>query len=95
MVLQYVVDLATASRRHPRLRLGISPRAALHLVRAARAHAALAGRGHVLPDDIQRLAVPVLAHRVILSSDAQLAHETADEVIADILAGVPVPAGVR
>jgi len=94
-VLQYVVDLATASRRHPRLRLGISPRAALHLVRAARAHAALAGRGHVLPDDIQRLAVPVLAHRVILSSDAQLAHETADEVIADILAGVPVPAGVR
>ena len=94
-VLQYVVDLATASRRHPRLRLGISPRAALHLVRAARAHAALAGRGHVLPDDVQRLAVPVLAHRVILSSDAQLAHETADDVVTDLLSTVPVPAGVR
>nr|WP_324653678.1 AAA family ATPase [Georgenia sp. H159] len=94
-VLQYVVDLATASRRHPRLRLGISPRAALHLVRAARAHAALAGRSHVLPDDVQHLAVPVLAHRVILSNDAQLARETAPQVITDLLREVPVPAGVR
>lgn len=94
-VLQYVVDLATTSRRHPRLRLGISPRAALHLVRAARAHAALAGRTHVLPDDVQRLAVPVLAHRVILSNDAQLARDSAEQVVTDLLREVPVPAGVR
>ncbi len=94
-VLQYVVDLATASRQHPRLRLGISPRAALHLVRAARAHAALAGRTHVLPDDVQGLAVPVLAHRVILSNDAQLARDTAEQVITDRLGEVPVPTGAR
>ncbi|HLT85475.1 MAG TPA: AAA family ATPase [Phototrophicaceae bacterium] len=94
-VLQYVIDLATASRHHPRLRLGVSPRAALHLVRAARAHAALAGRSHVLPDDVQRLAVPVLAHRVILSNDAQLARDTAEQVVTDLLREVPVPAGVR
>ncbi len=94
-VLQYVIDLAAASRRHPRLRLGVSPRAALHLVRAARAHAALAGRSHVLPDDVQHLAVPVLAHRVILSHDAQLARESAEQVVADLLGEVPVPAGAR
>ncbi|HLS73734.1 MAG TPA: AAA family ATPase [Actinomycetaceae bacterium] len=94
-VLQYVIDLATTSRSHPRLRLGISPRAALHLVRAARAHAALAGRRHVLPDDVQELAVPVLAHRVILSNDAQLARDTAERVVRDLLGEVPVPAGVR
>jgi len=94
-VLQYVVDLATTSRRHPRLRLGVSPRAALHLVRAARAHAALAGREHVLPDDVQRLAVPVLAHRVILSNDARLARDTTEQVLSDLLREVPVPAGVR
>ncbi|WP_454085811.1 AAA family ATPase [Georgenia sp. Marseille-Q6866] len=94
-VLQYVVDLATASRRHPRLRLGISPRAALHLVRAARAHAALDGRTYVLPDDVQVLAVPVLAHRVILSNDAQLARETPEQVVANLLGEVPVPVGAR
>ena len=90
-----LIDLATTSRAHPRLRLGVSPRAALHLVRAARAHAALAGRRHVLPDDIQELAVPVLAHRVILSNDAQLARDTAERVVSDLLGEVPVPAGVR
>ncbi|MCM3662473.1 MoxR family ATPase [Georgenia satyanarayanai] len=94
-VLQYVVDLATASRRHARLRLGISPRAALHLVRAARAHAALDGRTFVLPDDVQVLAVPVLAHRVILSNDAQLARETPEQVVAGLLGEVPVPVGAR
>ncbi|MEE6280111.1 AAA family ATPase [Georgenia sunbinii] len=93
-VLQYVVDLAAASRRHSRLRLGCSPRAALHLVRAARAHAALEGRDYVLPDDIQQLAVPVLAHRVILSSDAQLARDTPESIITDLLAEVAVPAAV-
>ena len=94
-VLQYVVDLASASRTHPRLRLGISPRAALQLVRAARAHAALDGRPHVLPDDVKLLAVPVLAHRVILSNDAQLARETAEHVVTELLDEVPVPAGPR
>ncbi|MGA0980585.1 MAG: AAA family ATPase, partial [Candidatus Nanopelagicales bacterium] len=60
----YVVDLVAATRQHPQVRLGASPRAALHLLRASRASAALSGRSHVLPDDVQRLAGPVLAHRL-------------------------------
>ncbi|MFZ5871864.1 MAG: AAA family ATPase, partial [Actinomycetota bacterium] len=68
-VKEYLVDLVTATRHHGDLRLGASPRASLHLLRAARAAAALAGRDHVLPDDVQHLAVPVLAHRVLLSAD--------------------------
>ena len=90
---RYVVDLVGATRTSPNVRLGASPRAGLHLVRASRASAALSGRDHVLPDDIQRLAAPVLAHRLLLSTDAHLARLTPDAVIADIVARVPVPAG--
>ena len=88
----YVVDLVSATRTSPRVRLGASPRSALHLVRAARASAALAGRGYVLPDDVQRLAVPVLAHRLLLSTDAHLARLTPASVIAETVERVPVPA---
>ncbi len=88
----YVVDLVAATRTSPRVRLGASPRAALHLVRAARASAALAGRGYVLPDDVQRLAGPVLAHRLLLSTDAHLARLTPASVIAETIERVPVPA---
>jgi len=92
-VKEYLVDLVTATRAHPDLRLGASPRASLHLLRAARAAAALAERDHVLPDDVQQLAVPVLAHRLLLSADAQLARRTVTDVVADVLNRVPVPAG--
>ncbi len=90
---RYVVELVGATRTSPNVRLGASPRAGLHLVRASRANAALSGRDHVLPDDIQRLAPAVLAHRLLLSTDAHLARLTPDAVIADIVARVPVPAG--
>ena len=70
-VRQYCVDLVTATRRLPELRLGASPRATLQLVRAARAQAALQGRGFVVPDDVQAVAVPVLAHRLLLAPDAR------------------------
>ncbi|NYF97036.1 AAA family ATPase [Janibacter cremeus] len=90
-VRQYVVDLATATRTSSQIRLGASPRATLHLLRAARAHAALAGRDHVLPDDVQSLATVVLEHRLLLSSEAQLARRSAAEVVADILARTRVP----
>ena len=90
-VRQYVVDLATATRRSPALRLGASPRASLQLLRAARAHAALAGRDHVLPDDVQALVAPVLAHRVILTGETQLAHRSASDVLHDLVHRVPVP----
>ena len=88
----YVVDLVAATRSHPQVRLGASPRAALHLLRAARASAALAGRGHVLPDDVQRLAGPVLAHRLVLTTDAHLSRTSAEDIVTEIVARVPLPA---
>ena len=92
-VRRYVVALVEASRRSPHLRLGASPRAGLQLLRAARASAALAGRDHVLPDDVQTLAVPVLAHRLLLAPDAALGRRSADQVVGELLAAVPVPRG--
>jgi MoxR-like ATPase len=88
----YAVDLVTATRQHPDLRLGASPRATLHLLRAGRAVAALDERDYVLPDDLQALVEPVLAHRLLLSADAQIARRPVTAVLADILAAVPVPA---
>jgi MoxR-like ATPase len=94
-VKQYVVDLITATRSTPALRLGASPRASLHLLRSARAHAALAGRDHVLPDDVQALLVPVLAHRLLLTGETQLARRTTADVLHEIVRRVPVPAAGR
>jgi len=90
-VKEYVVNLVRATRTSPDLRLGASPRAALHLLRAAKAHAAMSGRNHVLPDDIQMLAHAVLAHRLLPSTDAQLARRTPEDVVGAVLAEVPVP----
>jgi MoxR-like ATPase len=89
---KYVVDLSNATRQSPELRLGASPRATLHLVRAAKSAAALDGRDHVLPDDVQALAVPVLAHRLLLTAEAQIAHRTPEAVVSDLLRRVPIPA---
>jgi MoxR-like ATPase len=91
-VRRYAVDLVTATREHPDLRLGASPRATLHLLRAGRAVAALDERDYVLPDDLQALAEPVLAHRLLLSAEAQIARRSAPSVVADVVAAVPVPA---
>ena len=94
-VQRYAVDLVTATRTSPALRLGGSPRATLHLLRASRAAAALAQRDYVLPDDIRDLAVPVLAHRLVLSPDAVAARQTTEDVVAGVLARVPVPTGAE
>jgi MoxR-like ATPase len=91
-VRRYAVDLVTATRNHPDLRLGASPRATLHLLRAGRATAALDERDYVAPDDLQVLADAVLSHRLLLSAEAQIARRTSSAVVADILASVPVPA---
>ena len=93
-IRKYAVDLATATRTHHDLRLGASPRATLHLLRAAKAAAALDDRDHVLPDDLQRLLPAVFAHRLLLSTDAQVAGRSAERVVSDLLHVVPVPAGV-
>lgn len=91
-VKRYVVNLVGATREDPRLRLGASPRASLQLLRAAKAIAAMAGRDHVLPDDIQRLARPVLAHRLILTTEARLSGVTPETLVDEIVQRTPVPA---
>jgi MoxR-like ATPase len=90
-VKQYVVDLVGATRTSPELRLGASPRSGLQLVRAARALAALEGRDYVLPDDVQELAVPVLAHRLIPTAEAQVSRRAAEDVVADLVERLSLP----
>ncbi|MFI8205886.1 AAA family ATPase [Streptomyces sp. NPDC085937] len=91
-IRRYAVDLVSATRTHPDLRLGASPRATLHLLRAAKAAAALAGRDYALPDDVQALAVAVLAHRLLPTAQAQLNRRTAEQVVQEILQRTTVPA---
>ncbi|MDT0264969.1 AAA family ATPase [Streptomyces sp. DSM 44915] len=90
-VRRYVIELAGATRNHPELRLGASPRATLHLLQAAKAAAALAGRGFVLPDDVQRLAVPVLAHRLLPNAQAHFNRHTTEQFVADIVRRTSTP----
>ena len=89
----YMVDLAEASRRHPALLLGLSPRATLQLSRATRARAASQGREYATPDDVKAVAEPVLAHRVMLRPDAMSRGVTGITVIREIVGSVPVPVG--
>jgi MoxR-like ATPase len=90
-VKQYAVNLVNATRESPDLRLGASPRSTLQLLRTARAVSALEGRDYVLPDDLQALAVPVLAHRIIPTAEAQLSRRTTDAVVADLVHRMPLP----
>jgi len=94
-VKQYAVEVVTATRNAPELRLGASPRATLHLIRAGRAAAALDDREFVLPDDIQALAVPVLAHRLLTTAEAQIGRRSAEHVVADIVRRLPLPGPAR
>ncbi len=90
-VRRYAVDLVIATRTHAELRLGASPRATLQLLRAAKASAALCGRGYVLPDDVQALAVPVLAHRLLPTAQAQLNRRTSEHIVTEIVHRTAVP----
>jgi len=87
----YAVDLAEATRQSPDLRLGASPRATLQLLRAAKAWAALGGREYVIPDDIQGLTTPVLAHRLLLTAETQISGRTAEDALTKIVGSVPIP----
>ena len=89
-VKKYVVDVVTATRSHPDVYLGASPRGSLALSRAAQAYASMNGRDYVVPDDVKALAAPTLAHRLILQPQARLKDLAATTVIAEILASVPV-----
>jgi MoxR-like ATPase len=90
-IRQYIIDLVNATRVSAELRLGASPRAALHLLRASRAHAALDERDFVIPDDVQTLAVPVLAHRLLPSAEAMVGRELPDQVLSGIVQRLPLP----
>jgi MoxR-like ATPase len=87
----YIVDLIRATREHPSLQYGASPRAASMLALAARAFAALNGRDYVIPDDVKHLATPVLRHRVVLSPGAEIEGLTFDQIIAQIITATPAP----
>ena len=89
-LLQYIVDLAEASRAHPDLALGASPRASLNLLRCARARALLDGRYYFTHEDIHAVARGVLAHRLIVRPEAEVEGRRAEEVVDDLLQTVPV-----
>jgi MoxR-like ATPase len=88
---RYLVDLAEASRRHPDLGLGMSPRATLSLLRVTRVRALSAGRAFATPDDVKALVRPVLAHRLTTSGDARLRGVSTDDVLGELIDTVPVP----
>jgi MoxR-like ATPase len=90
---RYILDLVTATRKHHEIYLGASPRGSLALFRAAQAHAALAAREYVLPDDIKAIAVPALAHRMIIGSAARIRDVDARMIVQEVLGATPVPGG--
>jgi MoxR-like ATPase len=90
-VRRYVLELVHATRRHEDIALGGSPRASIALFRTAQAVAAVEGRAFVLPDDVKRMAAPVLAHRLILKPESRLRRVTVESVLSEILMDVSVP----
>jgi MoxR-like ATPase len=91
VVLRYVVDLVAASRAHPQVTVGASPRGGLALVALARGQAVLEGRGYVTPEDVKSVAVPALAHRLSLRPELWVRRVTGDDIITELLASVPAP----
>ncbi len=88
---QYLVQLAEATRAHPQLELGMSPRATLSMLRVTRVWAAMNGRDYVTPDDVKQLAAPVLAHRLLVTPEADLQGISSSAILEDVLDTVPVP----
>ena len=91
LIKEYIVALVTATRRHPDVYLGASPRASLALYKTGRARAAVLGRDYVIPDDIKALAIPTLVHRLIISPSARIKNVDPRTVVEEILNSVPVP----
>jgi MoxR-like ATPase len=90
-ILEYAVDLVTATRESPQVQVGSSPRGTLALLKLARARAALEGRDFVTPDDVKRIALPALAHRIMLRPELWIQRVEAEDVVRDCLDGCPVP----
>ena len=91
LIKEYIVELANATRRHPDIYLGVSPRGSLALLRTSRAYAALQGRNYVIPDDIKVLLDSTFAHRLIISPSARIKNVEARAIVEQIAASVPVP----
>lgn len=89
---EYLVDLARATREDSRAAIGVSPRGIQRFYEAARARATIAGRGYVVPDDIKRIAEPVMQHRIVLTTDTRIKETSGADIVADVLESVPVPA---
>lgn len=87
---EYIVDLTRKSRQHPDLVLGASPRAAIFLMKAARAHALLGGLPYLTHEDIQAIALPVLGHRLILKPEAEMEGQTIEAIVKELIRSVPV-----
>ena len=94
-VLSYVAQIAAATRRHPALALGASPRGAIALTRAAQACALLSGRDYITPDDVRRMTLPVLSHRLVLNPEARMKGVMAGQVLSSLLEQVAVPVSRR
>lgn len=90
---RYIVDLTAATRTHPLLQMGASPRASRALYRASKVWAAMSGRNFVTPDDVQQLVRPVLEHRLMLSGEARFSGRTAAEALDGVLASIEPPPG--
>ncbi|MBA3551618.1 MAG: MoxR family ATPase [Actinobacteria bacterium] len=90
-IQRYIVAISDATRRHPDLYLGASPRASIMLLRAARGMAATDGRDYVMPEDVKSLVLPVIAHRLLLAADAAMSGRTVEAILTEILQEVPVP----
>ena len=90
-IRSYVIEIVAATRRNPALSLGASPRASIALTRAAQAHAAVNGRGFVIPDDVRTMAGPVLQHRFVLTPEARLSHQTSKTILDEIIHKVNAP----
>jgi MoxR-like ATPase len=87
----YIVDVCEATRDHPDVYLGASPRASLYLLKAARVVAATKSRDYVIPDDLKEISMPVLAHRILLAPEAQMRGASSEDVLGAILDRIPVP----
>ena len=94
-VRAYISAIAAASRKTGALQLGVSTRAAISLLRASQAHALLDGRDYVSPEDVQQMAEPVLAHRLVLSPEARMRNMTAERILANVMGAVQVPVKVK
>ena len=94
-VRAYVAAICAATRSTPYLTLGASTRAAIALVRAAQGNALLCGRDYIIPEDVQRMAAPVLCHRFVLSADARMRGYTEQQVLSELMGGVRIPVRLK